>query len=190
MQKKNGFTLVEIIAVIIIIGIVLIIAIPAVSKYINNSNKASFAADAQGFIENVRSEYEMEYYGKFIKSDELMIVPIEYIDFEKGLSKEGPFGDYDLSKSYILIAPERNGYQFYATIIDVNGIGVVMKSNNELSKNSVENELTDRVTSWAAYKSGSLRFDYNDKTYSKCEIRDIESLEKNYEDAIIVLCED
>lgn len=39
MNKKNGFTLVELLAVIIIIGILLLIAIPSVTKYLNRGSK-------------------------------------------------------------------------------------------------------------------------------------------------------
>ena len=36
-HKKKAFTLIELLAVIIILGILMIIAIPAVSKYIRDS---------------------------------------------------------------------------------------------------------------------------------------------------------
>ena len=40
MKKRNGFTLIELIAVITIIGLILIVAFPAVNKLISgNENK-------------------------------------------------------------------------------------------------------------------------------------------------------
>lgn len=189
MKKKNGFTLVEMIAVIIILGIIMVIAVPAVSKYILNSNDATYAGDIQAFVETIRSGYEMEEYGPHVKEGEIMIVPIENVEFEKGESKESPYGAYDLTKSYVLIVPERNGYEFYANVVDVNGIGVVMKKSNELNKDAIEEDIALKITSWNSYKSSGTKLVYNKKTYSMCEVRDIDTPEFSANDAIVVMCE-
>lgn len=189
MRKKNGFTLIEMIAVIIILGIIMVITVPAVQKYILNSNRASYAADIQAFIENIKAEYEMNDYGQLVKEDEVMIVPIEHIEFEKGQSEESPFGAYDMSRSYIMIIPERNGYQFYANIVDANGIGVSMQTSSEISQDTIQENLSPVVKTWKSYTSASNIFSYQGKNYSMCEIRDIETLEKTVEDAIIILCQ-
>lgn len=191
MRDKKGFTLVEIIAVLIIIGIIMIIAIPAVSKYILNSSRASYASDVQAYVETIRSEYEMNDYGDYVNDNEIMIVPIEQIVLEKGDSGKSPFAAYDYSRSYVLIVPERNGFNFYANVVDVRGIGVVMKSSNELNKDAIDEEITDEdIAPWESYKNRNYPLSYNGKYYSMCEIRDIETLEKKIEESIIVLCED
>ena len=41
-MNKRGFTLIEILAVIIIIGVLLLIAIPSVARYIENSRKSAY----------------------------------------------------------------------------------------------------------------------------------------------------
>ena len=47
MKKKNGFTLVELLAVIVILAVILIIAVPRISDVIKNSKKASFESSAK-----------------------------------------------------------------------------------------------------------------------------------------------
>ena len=47
MKKKNGFTLVELLAVIVILAIILVIAVPKISDTIKNSKKASFESSAK-----------------------------------------------------------------------------------------------------------------------------------------------
>ena len=42
MKNKNGFTLVELLAVIAILAILVIIALPNVIKMFNNAKKSSF----------------------------------------------------------------------------------------------------------------------------------------------------
>jgi prepilin-type N-terminal cleavage/methylation domain-containing protein len=45
--KKNAFTLIELVAVIVIIGIILAIAVPSITGVISNSTKAAFVSDAK-----------------------------------------------------------------------------------------------------------------------------------------------
>ena len=47
MKKKNGFTLVELLAVIVILAIILVIAVPKISDTIKNSKIASFESSAK-----------------------------------------------------------------------------------------------------------------------------------------------
>lgn len=189
MRKKNGFTLVEVLTVIIIIGIIMTVAVPAVSEYIIRSDDASYASDVKAFIEDIKSAYQMKEYGQLVKEGEIMIVPIENVDFEKGNSEESPYGKYIMSKSYIMIIPENNGYHFYANIVDEGGNGVIMKQDNELNKEAIEKGIIKKINTWESYIDASNVFTYKGKNYSMCELRDIETLEKTREDAILVLCE-
>lgn len=187
MKNKKGFTLIEVISVIVIMGVIMIIAIPAVAKYIDNSNKASYAADVLAFIETARGEYEMKEYGDFLNPDEIMIVPINHLSLEKG-DGNSPFGPFDFEKSYIYIVPERNGFEFYGTVVDESGIGVVSEISNNLNKDAIKEELSEEIIPWESYKNKNVSFSHNSNHYTMCEIRDIETPEKTIEDTIIVLC--
>ena len=55
MKKNKGFTLIEIIAVVIIIGIIALIAVPSVSSYIANSRKTAYAAHEKSMEEAAKS---------------------------------------------------------------------------------------------------------------------------------------
>ena len=46
-MKKNGFTLVELLAVIVILAIILVIAVPKISDTINNAKKGSMASSVK-----------------------------------------------------------------------------------------------------------------------------------------------
>ena len=47
MKKKNGFTLVELLAVIVILAVILVIAVPKITDTIKNSKIASFESSAK-----------------------------------------------------------------------------------------------------------------------------------------------
>ena len=46
-NKVSGFTLVELLAVIVILAIILVIAVPKITDTIKNSKKASFESSAK-----------------------------------------------------------------------------------------------------------------------------------------------
>lgn len=53
--KKNGFTMVELLAVITIMGLLLLITIPSVSRIIENARKDSFVSTASDYLEAVEN---------------------------------------------------------------------------------------------------------------------------------------
>ena len=58
MGKNNkGFTLVELLAVIVIMGILMMVAIPAVTRTIENSRKDTFIHIAKAYVNAVRTSW-------------------------------------------------------------------------------------------------------------------------------------
>lgn len=60
MKNIKGFTLVEVLATIVILGILLLIAVPSVSKLQETSNIRQIEADAKIFVELVRQKIESD----------------------------------------------------------------------------------------------------------------------------------
>jgi prepilin-type N-terminal cleavage/methylation domain-containing protein len=52
-MKKNGFTLVELLAVIVILAVILAIAIPSISNIMNTSTKNAFESDAKMLLKQI-----------------------------------------------------------------------------------------------------------------------------------------
>ena len=55
MKNKKGFTLVELLAVIVILGVLLLIAVPGITKVINSSKKNTFISTAKLVAENAQT---------------------------------------------------------------------------------------------------------------------------------------
>lgn len=57
MKKKNGFTLVELLAVIVVLAIIMILAIPSVLDVMNQARKKLFSMYAQKVVLNTQEQY-------------------------------------------------------------------------------------------------------------------------------------
>lgn len=73
-MNKKGFTLVELLAVIVVLGIIISIAVPTAMNLINNSKKKAFVYDAKAYIDSARYTVLSENGKKtFFKLDELSV---------------------------------------------------------------------------------------------------------------------
>lgn len=54
-NNKKGFTLIELLAVIVILAILVMVAIPAVTKYLNTSREGAFADTVNTVIDTARN---------------------------------------------------------------------------------------------------------------------------------------
>ena len=55
LKNKKGFTLVELLAVIVVLAIVMGLAVVAITGVLENARKATFVADAKQFLEGARN---------------------------------------------------------------------------------------------------------------------------------------
>lgn len=60
VKKQNGFTLVEVLAVIVILAIIMAIAVPIVTNQINSSRKKAFFASVNGLLDNLKPAAVLE----------------------------------------------------------------------------------------------------------------------------------
>lgn len=58
MKNKKGFTLVELLAIIVILGILLVISVPKILSVIENSEKNAFKSNVESLIKTVEMEYQ------------------------------------------------------------------------------------------------------------------------------------
>lgn len=86
-KKRNGFTLVELLAVIVVLAIIMIIAIPAVLDSLNKSKKQTFFEYAQ----NIRMKAEQQYIQDLDLNKERTDCHVYDIKTDIGLGDTGSF---------------------------------------------------------------------------------------------------
>lgn len=146
-MNKKGFTLIEVMAVLIILGVVLLIAVPSVSTYIVNSRKSNYYTTANSYVDTIIGYYDMKEFGPFLTKGEIMIVPIKNIKLDKGGSSETPFGDIDYNRSYVVITYNGKKTSYYVNMIDSSGYGIFNVSSDKLDSSSVINDKDKTITS-------------------------------------------
>ena len=122
MLNKHAFTLIELLAVITIIGILMIIAIPSITQIIDKARKDTLFNTMDAYIESLKMEV-MDGTYTFLNSEEIIYaVPIECIELESG--GKNPFGNWKQAGKdywgYVLVQydAETQNYTFGFTYKD------------------------------------------------------------------------
>lgn len=110
MKSNKGFTLVELLAVIVILAIIMIIAIPSVLQIMYVSNKKNF----ENYITKINNETQKEYTKESINNTTIG-TRIYNIERELGLPSTGEFKGYSLivpsaDKVYITLYNKQFGF--------------------------------------------------------------------------------
>ena len=139
-MKKNskGFTLVELLAVIVILGILVVFSIPLMLKYINYSKSKTYIMDANKLISI--AEYKINSNSlKIEKPDPGNCIVLSYDYLNDGSIKNPPGkGSYLSSASYVVVKNSTSGKLEYsaALIEEVDGggySGLILSSPSQMN---------------------------------------------------------
>ena len=141
MKNKKGFTLIEIIAVIVILGVIMVIAIPSVSSMIMNSRKKTYLVAANRYIDGAKS---------FVSTNDLNLrdesitfyIPKKCLAMDK--MQESPFGEW--KDVYVAVTFDGVKYQYYYTSTDTAGMGVSLTHSSKLKTSSIKTNVTSVST--------------------------------------------
>ena len=97
MKNNKGFTLVETIAVIIILGVVLSIAVPSITNVVKSTNKNRMISDAETFISEVKEYVESDTIGNTPNDKKYTLGSI------KSKLSKSPYGKEYKENSYVQI---------------------------------------------------------------------------------------
>ena len=97
VKNNKGFTLVETIAVIIILGVILSIAVPSITNVVKSTNKNRMISDAETFISEVKEYVESDTIGNTPSDNKYTL---EDIKGKTKLSKS-PYGEEYKKNSYV-----------------------------------------------------------------------------------------
>lgn len=143
INNKKGFTLIELLAVIVILAILVMVAIPAVTKYLNAARQGTFADNAQAAISAVRNDVIKNGVG----SKTYTLSDINNL-LEKKLNTS-PFGSPYEDASYIKVTQtekkDKDGkgtgeyeYEYSMCLADGTHHGFTEKAENDIDDSVVK----------------------------------------------------
>ena len=108
LKKKNGFTLIELIAVVVIMGIIALIATPNIVSMIDRGKREDYLADANEFISKATYMFKQEKYRNdtnVFNGNKILLKDIENIN-----DLNDPYGGvYDDDVSYVSFSQTSSG---------------------------------------------------------------------------------
>ena len=112
MKRRNGFTLVELLAVIAILAILVIIALPNVINLYNRAQKSAFLTEAQNVLKTTTNKViEESVSGKKINVVSNIKNPLnltgEKINYNVKLDNQGKIKDYVISNDNFCISSKK-----------------------------------------------------------------------------------
>ena len=125
-MKKNGFTLIELITVIVVIGIIAMISFQAVTSKINKSKERAYNVQVSN-IKDAAKKYMLENEVDDPYHLNTMCISLSTLQ-KKGYLENGEIKNpktnknYDLNKNYVIVKYnlEKNQYEYSFTDICVN----------------------------------------------------------------------
>lgn len=137
-NNKKGFTLIELLAVIVILAILVMVAIPAVTKYLNSARQGTFADNAHSAISAVRNDVIKTGKG----NAKYTLTEINNL-LERKLNTS-PFGEKYDQNSYIQVtqtcSTDKNDctYKYEMCLADASGHGFKDVEENAIDETKVE----------------------------------------------------
>lgn len=153
-SNKNGFTLVEMLAVIIILGILMIIAVPSVTSYISQSRKTAYIDTAKSLVTGAKAMIN-DGELKLFDLNATYYIPSSCIKLEDGVA-ESPYGKFE--KAYVVVSYTGSGYNYYFLSLDETGQGVKNVTNiKDLTEDDIKTDLTTMDVSLNQFVEGKTR---------------------------------
>lgn len=146
-MKKNGFTLVELLAMLVVLGIIMVIAIPNITGMIQNQKLDLLKSDATNMVESARMRASKEKIVK-PKKNECIVFSLNYLDNNDNILKGPNGGNYDRFDSLVVYTRKGNEYVYYVRLVEEYkgkriGIHLVQSPNINALKTRDINEVND-----------------------------------------------
>lgn len=110
MSNKKGFTLVELLAVIVILAVILLIAVPSVSRLISSSRDNAYVLTAKAYIGAARYKYLLEHNHKNV-----VVYDVKELEVDK---KKSPYNKKIIDGAVVVKKDKNSNVKYYIYLVD------------------------------------------------------------------------
>ena len=145
-SKERGFTLVELLAVIVILGIIAIVAVPNVVGILERNRASIYVEDAKKMVTNAEYKLRGNNIG-IVKptNGKCIIMNLAYLDNTE--FDEAPNGgEYLKDESYVVIKRNNNQYEYFVQLVEgnvesTNSKGIALINSKKLFEDTATNSV-------------------------------------------------
>ena len=127
MKNNKGFTLVELLAMLVVLGIIMTIAVPNITGIMKNNRLNGFKDDAKQMIERTNIMVSKTKSIKKPQSGECLIFTLDYLNTNDDLTAGPNGGLYEQEESFVIYKRDGQKYVHYVRLIedvDSNRVGL------------------------------------------------------------------
>lgn len=149
MRNQKAFTLVELLAVIVILGVIMLIAVPNVISTIDKNKKEIYVTDADKM--KTMAEYAIRTNTSILlpNSNEILVIPLSAIN-NGDLTKDPEGYNYSDTDSYVAIMKNSEGFdEYWVNLVGKQGDknrGVYLSNLDELKVDTRYEKIVKNMT--------------------------------------------
>ena len=168
MMNKKAFTLVELLAVVVILGVLMMIAIPNTVSLIDKNKASTVLENAKTFVSLVRTKLQTDKSLELPVNDQYVtVMNLRYLNTND--LGESPYGGpYSLDYSYVAVKLVNNRYTYFVQLVTcVEGTETCPPndSNNWRGIDLIEVSKLNSDTRYNYVKSTGIDVRYNSSDY-------------------------
>lgn len=118
MKNNKGFTLVELLAMLVVLGILMAVAVPNITGIMSNQKTSMYKSDAMQMVESAKTKVAKNKYIQKPAQGECLVFSLNYLNSNEDFSTGPNGGEYLPWDSYVVYAREGSRYKYYVTLIE------------------------------------------------------------------------
>lgn len=116
MKNSKGFTLIELMAVIVILGLIMMIAVPNTITLMDKNKKSNYIENAKTFASLVQAKLQTDRKIEEPTVGTAFVMTLD--DLNTNDIVDSPYGlPYDKGKSFVAVTLEDNKYVYYVHLV-------------------------------------------------------------------------
>lgn len=117
---NKGFTLVELLAMLTVLGILMVVVIPNISQILKNNRVNKYKTDARKMVDSAKTKLAISDYYKAneLKNDDAIVYSLDYLDTNDDIKKGPNGGEYDQFNSLVVCIKREDGFHYYVRLIE------------------------------------------------------------------------
>lgn len=133
IKDNKGFTLVELLATVVVIGVLILISVPNMVGVINKNKDSNYIDDARRMQSLAEYRFRTEDKDKIVNETDCILYTLNNLnrnqEFDKtpdnsGLDKESGVSDgkkYNFNDSFVVVKKDSKEYKYYVFLTTIDG---------------------------------------------------------------------